>query len=105
MLEITYGGNKITATLGEVSAEVKEVGRETGDWSLNVLKNHLNTFGVTYEESGVAYNPDAETALNVYVEGDCLYLSSLLDTSEEWLELETSEELEAIFIRLGADGC
>ncbi len=103
MLELKYNGSKITATLNGVTSEIKEHGTETGDWTLNVVRNFLDSFGVTYTESGVVYNEDAEQHLH-YIDFDGLTALSkvAIDEDGEQLELVSSPELEAILKSLGA---
>ena len=103
MLELKYDGSKITATFGATTATIKEEGRETGDWSYNVVRNFLDSFGVTYRDL-VVHNQDKEQSLH-YIDFDGLtVLSSVpIDEGGEQLDLVSSPELETILKALGAE--
>ena len=104
MLELHYDGTKIIATLDGVSIEIKELRRDTGDWTLNVVKNHFDAFGVEYTESGVLYNKGA--TLDLYVMPDLDGSVSLgFDSKDtaDWFDLEGFDnKVYDFFIALGA---
>ena len=107
MLELRYTDGKITATLGHFTAEIKESNRDTGDWTLNVIKNYFDSFGVTYEESGVEYNKDATLDLVIMPDADgTVHLGIASEEPDEWLELEGfGGTVACLFETLGASSC
>lgn len=103
MLELAYEGSKITATFGATTATITEPRRETGDWTFNIVRNFLDSFGVTYRNV-VVHNQDKEQSLH-YIDFDGLtVLSSVpIDEDGEQLDLVSSPELETILKALGAE--
>jgi len=100
MLELHFTDGRILAVSNGTTVELN---RTTGDWTRNVVRNYLDSFGVEYIESGVLYNKDAVIDLYVMPNLDgsvSLGLNSI--NTDDWLELEGFDnKVYAFFMALG----